>query len=52
MSAYRRDFDKTRCMTFLIKNGKMLEKHNGIWKKSATLPKRNLTTTLYGMKNI
>ena len=52
MSAYRRDFDKTRCMTFLIKNGKMLENYNGIWKKSATLPKRNLTTTLYGMKNI
>ena len=27
MCAYRRDFDKTKCMTFLIKDEKLLEKY-------------------------
>ena len=41
MSAYRRDFDKTKCMSFLIKDGKLLEKYNEIWKKvSKTFKKR------------
>ena len=26
-SAYRRDFDKTKCMSFLIKDKKLLEKY-------------------------
>ena len=30
MSAYRRNFDKTKCMTFLIKDNKLLEKYNEI----------------------
>ena len=34
MSTYRRDFDKTKCMSFLIKNEKLLEKYYEIWKKS------------------
>ena len=33
MSAYRRDFDKTKCMNFLIKDDKLLKKYNGIWEK-------------------
>ena len=28
MSAYRIDFDKTRCISFLIKNEKILGKYN------------------------
>ena len=28
MSAYRRDFDKIECMSFLKKNEKLLEKYN------------------------
>ena len=28
MSAYRRDFDETKCMSFLIKDGELLEKYN------------------------
>ena len=52
LSAYRRDFDKTRCMSFLIKFEKLLEKYNDIWKKTATLPKKNLTATLYTIKSI
>ena len=30
MSTYRRDFDKTKCMSFLIKDEKFLEKYNKI----------------------
>ena len=33
MSVYRRDFDKTKCMNFLIKNDKLLKKYNEIWEK-------------------
>ena len=30
MSAYRRDFDKTKYMSFLIKDANLLEKYNEI----------------------
>ena len=30
MSAYRKDFDKTKYMSFLIKDDKSLEKYNEI----------------------
>ena len=30
MSGYRRNFDKSKCMTFLIKDNKLLEKYNEI----------------------
>ena len=30
MSAYRRDFDETKYMSFLIKDNKLLEKYNQI----------------------
>ena len=33
MSAYRRDFDETKYMYFLIKYDELLEKYNKIWKK-------------------
>ena len=33
MRAYRRDFDETEYMSFLIKNNKLQEKYNGIWNK-------------------
>ena len=32
MSAYKNDFDKTKCMSFLIKDEKLLEKYNEICK--------------------
>ena len=31
MSAYRRDFDQTKYMSFLIKNDELLEKYNEFW---------------------
>ena len=33
MSAYRRDFDETKYMSFLITDYELLEKYNKIWKK-------------------
>ena len=33
MSAYRRDFDETKYIPFLIKDDKLLEKHSEIWEK-------------------
>ena len=33
MSTYRRDFDVTKYMSVLIKNGKLLGKYNEIWDK-------------------
>ena len=34
MSVYRRDFDETKYMSFLIKkNNELLEKYNEIWEK-------------------
>ena len=34
MSAYRRDFDGTNNMSFLMKDDELLEKYNEIWRKS------------------
>ena len=50
MSAYGRDFDKTKCMSVLIKmrNDKLLEKYNKIWKK---LSKKKLAAILHIIKN-
>ena len=40
MSAYRRDFDKTKHMSFLIKDEKLLEKYNEISKKVSNMVKK------------
>ena len=34
MSAYRRDFNETKYITFLIKDDELLEKYNEIWGKN------------------
>ena len=34
MRAYRRDFDETKDMSFLIKNDELLQKYNEVWEKS------------------
>ena len=34
MSAYRKDFDESKYISFLIKDDELLEKYNEIWKKS------------------
>ena len=40
ISAYRRDFDKTKCISFLIKDEKLLEKYNEIWKNISNISKK------------
>ena len=40
MSANRRDFNKTKCMCFLIKDEKLLEKYNEIWRKVSSIIKK------------
>ena len=42
MSAYRRDFEETKYMSFLIKNDDLLEKYYEIWGKVRKVLKRNL----------
>ena len=36
MNAYKRGFDKTKCMPFLIKDEKLLDKYKEIWKKKVS----------------
>ena len=40
MTAYRKDFVKAKCMSFLIKNENLLEKYNLIWKKVSNIIKK------------
>ena len=40
MSACRKDFDKTKCMSFLIKDEKLLQKYNEICKKVGNIIKK------------
>ena len=54
MSAYRRrDLDKTKCMSFLIKYEKLLEKYNEIWKKVSNIIKKEFDSSpIYNEKYI
>ena len=53
MSAYRSDFEKAKCTTFLIKDDKLLKKCNKIWEKAnKIIKKKNLIAILYTVKNI
>ena len=47
MSGYRRDFDETKCISFLIKDDELLEKYNEICEKLKKAPKKNLIVKLY-----
>ena len=40
MTAYRKDFDENKYMSFLIKDNKLLEKYNEIWKKVSNAIKK------------
>ena len=52
MSAYSRDFDETKYMSFLIKDDELIEKYNEIWEKLKIVSKKNLIVNLCTMKNI
>ena len=40
MIVYERDFDETKCMSFLIKDEKLFEKYNEIWRKVRNIIKK------------
>ena len=40
MSQYRRDFDETKCISFLIKDDELLEKYNKILDKVSNSMKK------------
>ena len=52
MSTYRRDFDETKYVSFLIKGDESLEKYNEILKRLKTVSKKSLIVNQYTMKNI
>ena len=39
MTAYRKDFDETKYVSFLTKDDKLLEKYNDIWEKVTVIKK-------------
>ena len=45
MSACRRYFDKTKCMPFLIRDEKLLEKYNEIWKKVSSITNKEFDSS-------
>ena len=48
MIAYRRDFDETKCMSFLIKHYELMEKYTKIWDKvSKVIKKRFDSESVY-----
>ena len=51
MNAYRRDFDETKCMSFLIRNDELLEKYNETSDKVRKVIKKRFTSELYTMIN-
>ena len=51
MSAYKKDFDETKYMSFLIKDDELLEKYNEIWKKAKNIIKKEFDSEpLYNEK--
>ena len=52
MTAYRKDLDETKYISFLIKDNELLEKYNEIWeKKLVILSKNNLIVIQFPLKN-
>ena len=43
-SAYRRDFDETKYMSFLIKDNELLEKYSQIWDKISKVIKKGFNS--------
>ena len=50
MTIYQTHFYKTRCIYFLIKEEKSLEKYNEMWGKVSNIIKRNLIVNLHIIK--
>ena len=52
MSAYKKDFNKGKYISLLIKDEDLLEKCKEIWKKVKYSIRKNLIMILYTMRNI
>ena len=52
MSAYRKDFDETKYISFLIKDDELLEKYNETWEKVKNSHKKEFNSESLIMKNI
>ena len=52
MTAYRRYFDESKDMYFLMKDDELFEKYIEIWEKLEIVSKTNLTMNLYAITNI
>ena len=52
MCAYRREFDETKYIFFLIKENRLSEKCNETWEKVKNSIKKEFDSDLYTMKNI
>ena len=52
MSIYKRYSDETKCMYFMIKDGKILDKYVIIWENVSNIIKQKLIVNLYMIKNI
>ena len=52
IDAYRKDFNETKYMSFLIRDDKLLEKYNEIWERVKNIIQKNLIVNEYMMKNI
>ena len=46
MTVYRKDFDETKYISFLIKDNELLEKYNEIWKKFSNVIKKEFESNL------
>ena len=46
MSIYKRNFDKTKCMYFLIKDEKCFDKYIEIWEKISNIIKKEFNCEL------
>ena len=46
MSIYKRNFDKTKCMYFLIKDEKCFDKYIEIWEKVSNIIKKEFNYEL------
>ena len=44
MSAYTKDFDETKYMSFLIKDDELLEKYHEIWGKNKNIIKKEFNS--------
>ena len=46
MNAYRRNFDETNYMSFLIRNAELLESYNKTWEKASNSVEKRFDTEL------